>query len=270
MGAFPHYKAFAVVVGIAFCLVCLTSGPAKADALANILASGKIRVSIDPAAPPYSAVDEAGKYAGSEVDIAAKLASDWRIKLELVATSPANRIPYLLTGRSDVVISTLSITDERRKVIDFSKPYSAIQIVVGAPKADTLSKLEGLVGKQVAVTRGSTNDAEITKAAMPGTNIVRFEDDATSITAVLSGQADYYVTAPALLTTVNKKNPAAALEPKIVLKTNVTGIGVKKGEPALQDKLNQWIGASVKDGSLNAIYKQHFGLDLPPEVTDAK
>ncbi|QND72856.1 transporter substrate-binding domain-containing protein [Tardiphaga robiniae] len=269
MGAFLHYKKLAVV-GVVLIWASLTSGTAKADALADIISNGKIRVSIDPAAPPYSVVDEAGKYAGSEVDIATKLASDWKVKLELVATSPANRIPYLITGRSDVVISTLSITDERLKVIDFSKPYSAIQIVVGAAKIDSLSKLEGLVGKQVAVTRGSTNDAEITKVAVPGTNIVRFEDDATSITALLSGQADYYVTAPALLTTVNKKNPSAALEPKIVLKTNVTGIGVKRSEGALRDKLNQWVSASLKDGSLNAIYKRHFGIDLPPEVTDAK
>ncbi|MFB9951963.1 transporter substrate-binding domain-containing protein [Rhizobium puerariae] len=257
-------------VGVAMSALCLTFSMAHADALTDITAAGKIRISIDPAAPPYSSVNESGKYAGSEVEIANKLAKDWVLAVELVPTSPANRIPYLLSGRSDIVISTLSITDERKKVIDFSKPYSAIQIVVGAPKTDKLAKLDDLVGKRVAVTRGSTNDTEITKAALPGTEIIRFEDDATSITALLSGQANYYVTAPALLTTFNAKNASSSLEPKIVLKTNVTGIGVKKGEMALADKLNQWIAASLKDGSLNGIYKSNFGIDLPPEVTDAK
>ncbi|APG93046.1 extracellular solute-binding protein, family 3 (plasmid) [Sinorhizobium americanum] len=236
----------------------------------DIISKNKIRVSIDPAAPPYSVMDESGKYTGSEVEVAKKLASDWKLELELVPTSPANRIPYLVSGRSDIVISTLSITDERRKVIDFSKPYSAIQIVVGAPQDESVAKLDDLVGKRVAVTRGSTNDTEITKAALPGTDIVRFEDDATSITALISGQASYYVTAPALLTTVNAKNPSAKLEPKIVLKTNVTGIGVKKGEAALQKKLDKWVSDSLADGSLNAIYKTAFGNDLPAEVTDAK
>ncbi len=243
---------------------------ASADALQDITSKGKLRVSIDPAAPPYSAIDEAGKYKGSEVEVARKLAADWKLELELVPTSAANRIPYLVSGRSDVVISTLSITDERKKAIDFSKPYSAIQIVVGAPQAESINKLDDLVGKRVAVTRGSTNDAEITKVALPGTEIVRFEDDATSITALLSGQASYYVTAPALLTTVNAKNPAAKLEPKIVLKTNVTGIGVRKGETALQEKLNAWVNASLADDSLNGLYKTAFGIDLPPEVTNAK
>lgn len=250
--------------------VCLPVSAARADAWESIVAKGKIRISIDPAAPPYSAVNESGQYSGSEVEVAKKLAKDWKLEAELIPTSPANRIPYLLSGRSDIVISTLSITDERKKVIDFSKPYSAIQIIVGAPKADPLAKLEDLVGKRVAVTRGSTNDTEITRAALPGTDILRFEDDATSITALLSGQARYYVTAPALLTTVNAKNPSAALEPKIVLKTNVTGIGVKKGETALQDKLNAWIDASLKDGTLNTLYRGAFGIDLPKDVTDAK
>ncbi|WP_273772507.1 transporter substrate-binding domain-containing protein [Brucella intermedia] len=243
---------------------------AHADALTNITTAGKIRISIDPAAPPYSIMDQDGKYTGSEVEIAERLAKDLNLQLEIIPTTPANRIPYLLSGKTDVVISTLSITDERKKVIDFTRPYSAIQVVVGAPKSDKLSKLEDLVGKQVAVTRGSTNDTEITNAALPGTNIVRFEDDSTSITAILSGQASYYATAPALLTTVNKKNPAAELEPKIVLKTNITGIGVKKGETALLDKLNGWVEASLKDGSLNGLYMKNFGIDLPPEVTDAK
>ncbi|MDH2401863.1 transporter substrate-binding domain-containing protein [Bradyrhizobium sp. SSUT18] len=254
---------------IVACL-CLSTTPCKADLLADIKGKGKIRISIDPAAPPYSIVDENGEYVGSEVEIAKKLAKDWALLLELVPTTPANRIPFLVSGRSDVVISTLSVTDERKKVVDFSKPYSAIQIVVGAPKADNVSKLGDLVGKRVAVTRGSTNDAEITKAARPGTEIVRFEDDATSITALLSGQANYYATAPALLTTVNKKNPAIALEPKIVLKTNVTGIGLRKGEAALEAELNRWIDAGLRDGSLNGIYRSYFGIDLPPEVTDAK
>ncbi|WP_197435520.1 transporter substrate-binding domain-containing protein [Agrobacterium vitis] len=159
------------------------SNTARADALDKIKADGKIRVSIDPAAPPYSVLDETGKFIGSEVDVAQKLAKDWNLELEVVPTAAANRIPYLLSGKTDIVISTLSITDERKKVIDFSKPYSAIQIVVGARKDDGLSKIEELVGKQVAVTRGSTTDTEITKAALPGTNIVRFEDDSTSITA---------------------------------------------------------------------------------------
>jgi len=243
---------------------------AHADTLQDILARGKIRISVDPAVPPYSVMDESGNWTGPEFEVARKLAADWKLELELVPTSPSKRIPDLLTGRSDVVVSSLSITDERKKVVDFSKPYTVISVVVGGPKSETVTKLEDLIGKRVAVTLGSTNDADLTRLAPAGVEIVRFEDEATSITALSSGQASYYVTAPALLIAVNERNPAAQLEPKIVLKNNIVGVGVKKGEPALLEKLNAWVDAGMADGSLNAIYKAAFGLDLPPELTQAK
>ncbi|CAN7555174.1 transporter substrate-binding domain-containing protein [Devosia sp. LjRoot3] len=246
----------------------LTPVAVHADALSDIEAAGKIRISIDPAAPPYSSLDASGQYVGSEVEFAKKLAADWGVVAELVPTSAANRIPYLQTNRADVVISTLSITDERKEVIDFSRPYSAIQIVVGGPAASGVDSLDDLVGKRIAVVRGSTNDTQITKDAPEGADIVRLEDDSTAITALLTGQADLYVTAPALLTTVNAQNPGMDVRPLIVLKTNVTGIGVAKGQDALRDKLDAWVADGLADGSLNTIYSGAFGIDLPPEVTE--
>jgi polar amino acid transport system substrate-binding protein len=239
---------------------------AKADTWEDIKSAGKVRIAIDPSAPPYSSVDEQGQFKGFEFDVAKRLASDWGVELEIVPTTPANRIPYLITGQADLVVSTLSITDERKKVIDFSRPYSVVQIVVGAPETANVKSLEDLVGKTVAVTRGSTNDDRITQDALPGTNIVRFEDDATSITAMLSGQAEAYVTAPALFSTIQAKSPAMHIAPRIVLKTNYTGIGLRQGEDTLKAQLNQWIADRFADGSLPVLYKSAFNLDMPPEV----
>ena len=124
---------------------------AHADTLDDIKAAGKVRIAIDPAAPPYSRMNEQGEYAGFEVEVAKRLASDWGLTLEIVPTSPANRIPYLLAGQADLVVSTLSITEERKQVIDFSRPYSGIQIIVGAPEAAGIAALEDLEGKRIVV-----------------------------------------------------------------------------------------------------------------------
>ena len=211
------------------------------------------------------------EFVGSEVEVATLLAKDWGMTLELVSTSAANRIPYLLTDKTDAVISTLSITPEREKVIDFSVAYSGIQIVVAAPRQTVLTRADELVGKSVAVVRGSTNDAEVTKSAPPGTNIIRFEDDATAITAVLSGQAQFYGTAPALLIPLNQRlqQSAQQFEPKVIVKTNLTGIGVRKGETRLKEKLDIWVRENVRNGKLNAIYRKYYGTDLPTEVASA-
>ena len=257
------------VLGTILALGAIGANCANADALDNIMKVKKIRIAIDPAAPPYSIKDSGTSFSGSEVEVAQLLASDFGVELEIVPTTPANRVPYLMTDKADLVISTLSITPEREKVIDFSKPYSGIQIVVGAPKNAPIKSLNDLVGKRVGTVRGSTNDAEVTKAAIAGTNIIRFDDDATTITALLSGQADAYATAPALLASVNRQNPPQPFEPKIVIKTNLTGIGLRKNEPALKEKINAWVQANIKNGKLNGIYKKYFLTDLPSEVSQA-
>ncbi len=242
---------------------------ANADTLDTIQQAKKIRIAIDPSAPPYSSKDAQLAYVGSEVDVAKLLAQDWGVALEIVPTTPANRIPYVLTDKTDIVISTLSITPERAKVIDFSIPYSGIQVIVGAPKAKNVKSMADVEKMTVAVVRGSTNDTELTKAAAPGTHIVRFEDDATAITALVSGQADAYCTAPALLAPVNQRKPELAMVPKIVVKTNLTGIGLRKGDTRLKEKLDAWVRENLRNGKLNAIYRKHHGADLSPEVSKA-
>jgi polar amino acid transport system substrate-binding protein len=263
------FRKLAAATALATSLV-LGAVPAHADALDDIKTAGKVRIAIDPAAPPYSRMNEQGEYAGFEVEVAKLLAADWGLTLEIVPTSPANRIPYLLAGQADLVVSTLSITDERKQLIDFSRPYSGIQIIVGAPEAADIASLGDLAGKRVAVTRGSTNDDEITKNAPAGANIVRFEDDATSITPLLSGQADAYVTAPALLTNIRAQAPDMKMEPRIVLNTNLTGIGLRKGEDALRAELDKWVNDRLADGTLPDLYKQSFDLEFPKEVTAAQ
>lgn len=256
-------------LGAAAACAMLAGLPAHADALDNIAKAGVLRISIDPAAPPYSAKDAKLAFAGSEVDVAELLAKDLGYRLEIVPTNPASRIPYVLTDKTDLVISTLSITPEREKVVDFSVPYSGIQVIVGGPRATPLARLEELVGRKVAVVRGSTNDTELTKAAKPGTEIVRFDDDATAITAVMSGQAEFYCTAPALLAPLNQRKPELAMEPKLVVKTNLTGIGLRKNEARLKARIDDWVRENLRNGKLNAIYRKHHNADLSPEVARA-
>ena len=126
-----------------------------------------------------------------------------------------------------------------------------------------------LAGKKVISTRGTTNDQELTKIAPPGTQITRFDDDATSLTAMVSGQADIWVTTPMLMRTVNEKNPSRQLEVKFTIKANMAAVGMRKGEPRLKEKIDTWVRTNLKNGQLNAIYKKYHQMDLPAEVLNA-
>lgn len=247
----------------------LATVAAHADDLKTIKANGAIRVAIDLGVPPFGMKDQALQPTGSDVGVAEILAKDLGVKLEIIPTTGANRIPFLLTNKADIVISSLSITPERAKVIAFSVPYAAIQAVVAAPKSMNIKSMQDLVGKTVIATRGTTNDIAVTKLAPPGTNIVRFDDDATSITAVISGQGDIFATAPPLLKVINEKAPDKHMETKPVMSSSMLGVGLDKKNTELKDWIDNWVRANLKNGKLNTIYEKFQGSPLPEDVLSA-
>ncbi len=248
----------------------LGAGSAHADQLDTIMAAKKLRVAIDMATPPFAMKDDKLNLIGSDVETAKLLAKDLGVELEIVPTTLPNRVPFLQTGKADIVISAFSITPERAKVIDFSVPYASIQVIVAAPKGTQISSPADLAGKKVISTRGTTNDQELTKVATSATQITRFDDDATLITAAVSGQADIVATAPSILKAINDKSAATKqLETKLTLKTNMLAIGLRKGEPQLKEKIDAWIRANLKNGQLNTVYKKFHGADLPAEVAQS-
>ena len=264
----PEETMKSVLLGIAVAAVAMVgvAHTASADALDDIKKAGKIRIAIDLGVPPYGMTDDKMQPTGSDVATAKALAKDWGLEFELVPTTGATRIPSLQTGKADLVISTLSITPERAKVIDFSKGYAVLRTVIAAPKSVNVKSLADLDGKTVGTVRGTTHDTQLTREGPKGMKLVRYEDDATEGQAFLSGQVDIFSTAEMLVGQLDKKNPARQVEMKFVLDNFKLAIGVKKDETRLLEEVNKWVAARLKDGTLNAIYKQQFGTDLPDVI----
>jgi polar amino acid transport system substrate-binding protein len=255
----------ALAAGLA-CFVL--AAPTKADTLDDIRAAKKVRIAIDLAIPPFGMTDEKMQPTGSDVDLAKALAKDLDAELEIVPTTGPSRIPALQTGKADLVVSTLSITPERAKVVDFSIPYADHLSVVAALKDIAIKDYADLTGKRVAVVRGTTQDTDLTKLAKDA-QIVRYEDDSTMSLAVASGQADILATARSLLPAINKKNPARTVETKIVMQTNLLGIGMRQNEPKLKEWVNGWVKANLKNRKLDEIYKAYHGIGVAPEILKA-
>lgn len=233
-------------------------GSAHADLLKDIRDAKKIRIALDTGSPPYGFVDDAMKPVGSDVETAHLLAQDLGVAIEIVQTTSPNRIPFLQTGKADIVVASLSVTPEREKVIDFSAPYAQIQAVVAGPKAAAIKGFDDLKGKRVATTRGSNNDKVVTTNAKDA-QIVRFDDDATLVTAAVSGQADLIATSPAIVSTVLTKAPQKDMVVKFVMSTVPLGIGMRKNEPELKAWVNDWVAKNLANGKLQAIYKKYHG-----------
>jgi polar amino acid transport system substrate-binding protein len=247
-------------------IVFLTSGAtSRADGLDDIKASKKLRVAIDLGLPPYGMTDDKMQPTGSDVETGRLLAKDLGVEFELVPTTGASRIPSLQSGKADVVISTLSVTPERAKVIDFSTAYAVLQTVVAGVKGINVKSVADLDGKTIGTARGTTHDTYLTQNAK-NAKIVRYEDDATEAQAFVSGQVDLFSTAELLMAPIAARNPSRQLELKFVIDTFKLAIGVKQGEPRLLQTVSDWVKTNLKNGKLNEIYKKYHGSDLPDIV----
>jgi polar amino acid transport system substrate-binding protein len=243
-------------------------GIVHADGLDDIKARKKIVIAIDLSIPPYGVTDDKIQPAGSDVETARLLAKDLGVELEIQQTTGANRIPYLLTNKVDLVMAAFGISDERKKVIAFSKPYGLIDTSVGARKALQIKSMDDLVGKKVGVTRGTINDVQITSKAPKGVQIVRFDDDSSSVAAFVSGQVDAFVTASALVEIINSKNPGANMEPKFSLTFFPYAAGMRQGEGKLKTWIDEWVVRNTDNGKLSEIFQKW--TKKPLDVTELK
>jgi polar amino acid transport system substrate-binding protein len=262
-----HLNRRLAMITAGLALVASATSALAADTLEAIKQRKKILIAVDIGAPPYGMVDAQAKQVGSDIDAANLLAQDLGVALEVVPVTGPNRVPFLLSRKVDIVMASFSITDERKKVIDFSEPYGVVPVVVGGPASAKVASFADLTGKTIAVTRGTTNDMELTRGTkdIPGVTIVRYEDDATTNTAVSTGQQDYIATPPTVISAVKKANPSRDIQMKFVMKTYPYGIGMRKNEPELKAWLDAWVQKNIKNGKFNEIYTRHHGMPLPPE-----
>jgi polar amino acid transport system substrate-binding protein len=257
---------FNTALRLAACLSsALLVNAACADQLDDIKKAGKIRIAVAMGTPLFSYLDEKLQPTGSDVDTAALLAKDLGVQFEMVSVTNAARIPTLQANKADIVVADLSITPEREKVIDFSRPYAALTIIVAAPKSTVVKDYADLSGKKVGLTRATVNDTMTTQLAK-GAEIQRYEDDATLITSVVTGQVDAFSSTPSNLGEVMKRAPQKNWERKFDQKDFLLGIALNKEQPRLKAWINAWVEAKLKDGTLGAIYKKYHGRDLPANV----
>ncbi|KAB0610744.1 transporter substrate-binding domain-containing protein [Castellaniella defragrans] len=254
----------------ALCVLALAcAAGAQANQLEDIQKKGEITIGVDISAPPYGMVDENAKQTGFDIDAARLLAESLGVKLVVVPVTGPTRVQFLRTKKVDAIMASFSITEERKKVIDFSDPYGVVPVVVGGPASEKIEGPRDLSGKAIAVTRGTTSDKIITDSTkdVPDVTIVRYQDDATTNTAVMTGQQKYIVAASSVLPEIKKTSPNTDIAFKYTAVSFPMGVGIRQNEPEFKARVNEWVAANLKNGKLNGIYQKYFfGQSLPEEM----
>jgi polar amino acid transport system substrate-binding protein len=235
----------------------LFAPPARAD-LQQILDKGVIRIGTQMDNPPFGYIGPDGKPAGFDVELGQMIAKSLGVKVQLEQIIGANRIPFLLTNKIDLVISAMGATPERAVQVMFTTPYAALYVGVFGPKSTAVTGPDSLGSLKIAATRGTTQDMTLTQLA-PHANIVRFEDDATSNTAYLSGQTDLWATLNTIALDLSRKNPQRETELKFKLRNSPAHMAVRQGDFQLLRWLDTFIFFIKGDGELDRLHKTWLG-----------
>jgi polar amino acid transport system substrate-binding protein len=238
---------------------------AQADALSDITARGVLKVAVPQDFPPFGSVGTDMQPRGLDIDMAQLVADKLGVKLALTAVSSANRIPFLTSGKVDLVISSLGKTAEREEVISFSTKYAPFYMGVYGPKDIAISTPADLKGKSIGLSRGALEDLEVSKVAPEGTVIKRFEDNNTTIAAYLAGQVELIASGNSTMAVIADRNPHRAPLLKFKLKDSGCYVGIGKDETALKDKVNGIVAAAKADGSLDKLSQKWLKEALPAD-----
>ncbi|UHS59270.1 transporter substrate-binding domain-containing protein [Agrobacterium vaccinii] len=235
---------------------------AVAGTLEEAKAKGKVVIGIQGDNSPWGFVNSSGVQDGLDADIGKAFADYLGVKVEFVPLAVANRIPALMTGKVDVLFATMGMTAERAKTIQYSQPYAGNVLSVYGPKDKKIAGYDDLTGVSVGVPKSSAMDTSITAGAGTKANILRFDDDAANIQALISGQVEvvggnqFYG---------DRLNAAAAgkYEPKFDLTTLYNGAGTRPGEKDWNESINAFLVKIKGDGELAKIYTKWMKREVP-------
>ncbi len=220
---------------------------------------GKLVAGVKTDFPPFGYVDAAGKNMGFDVDMAhlfAKALFNDENQVELVAVTSGNRIPFLQSGKIDIILATVTITDERRQVVEFSDPYFLSGSLLLVPKSSTVKDLDDLAGKTVAVVQGAIQDKDV-EQLQPKANRVKFGKVSEAMLAVKGGRADAYAHDDILVLTLVKENPDLRATSKVFM-PRPYGIAVRKGDTEFIKWVNGELAKMKKDGTYDRLWKKYF------------
>ncbi|MCQ8230299.1 MULTISPECIES: ABC transporter substrate-binding protein [Pantoea] len=234
------------------------AGAAPQSALQTVLQRGTLRVGDCLSFAPFGFYDKDGNPDGYDVDLAKALAKEMGVKLEMVNTTSANRIPNLQTNKVDVVFCNFTRNLERAKEIGFTNPYVVASEAMLVRKNSGIQSAHDMGGKTIATVKGSTNGDEVRNLGID-VKIQEYDSSQAAILAVKQGQADAMIEDNNFLAYQAKLDPTLTVTNEALVPLEYNAFGVKQGDQAWINYLNEFLFEINASGENAQLYQKWFG-----------
>lgn len=211
--------------------------------------------------PPFEMSGKDGKPTGVSVDLAKALGKHLgrEIKIENIAWD--GLIPSLKTEKVDLIISSMTITEERGKTVDFSIPYAQSNLAILTNKKANIKSIGDLnqKNKKVAVKKGTTGHI-YAREHLKNADVLVFDKENTAVLEVIQGKADgfLYDQLTVYKNWANHKDSLAALLKPFQKNPEYWGVAIKKGDRDLKKKVDAFIKQAKSDGTLDSLSKKYL------------
>jgi glutamate transport system substrate-binding protein len=239
--------------------------------LGEIQRRGEITIGVKYDVPPFGFRNpQSGEVEGFDVDVGREIATELGVEPKFVEAISDNRIPFLERGTVDLILSTMTINQERDMEIDFSEPYYIARGRILVPGDSDIRGLEDLAGNSVCTALGSTYEETIREDA-PDADLQLVDTYSECLERLQNGSIDAISTDDVILTgmiiqddTLQMVGDPLTVEPY--------GVGIKQGETQLKRVVDRVLRDMEQDGRWEEIYQEWVGRHIdrqaqPPDMT---
>jgi polar amino acid transport system substrate-binding protein len=220
--------------------------------------------------PPFTSPDASGNWQGWEVDFMKAMCAEAKLDCVITPVAWDGIIPALTSSKIDMIIGSMSITPERQQTIDFSdKYYNTLPGIIGAKDVKFEPTPEGLAGKTIGVQVATIHQVYANKYfGSAGATVKEYQTQDEANNDLASGRIDAVQADSVAVSDFVKTEQGACCDLKGTVKNDPEilglgiGVGLRKGETELKDKINAAIKAIRENGKYDEISKKYFDFDI--------
>ena len=251
-------KMIALVLVLVMAAACLTACGGSGVQLADVQKAGKLVIATSPDFPPFENLEN-GEVVGIEIDIMNLICQELGVELVIEQMDFESVIPGIQAGKFDSGVSGITVTEDRKKNVDFSDPYFlASQAIVVTPDSPITCKAD-LTGKKISVQTGTTAEEYCMDE---GYEVLAFTANNDAASALTSGKVDAWVVDNEVAVAL------AAEQGLVVLSEAMTSepyaFAFPKGSDTLVAEFNKILSQMIADGTIQGIFDQYGVLYVSP------